>query len=167
MEDELRAMAQRMFPKEISDITIFGKQTAEKKLELMSRAHVLLVPGVREGWGLVVTEASAMGTPAVAYDVPGLRDSVINDVTGKLVARDDHLGMAITAVDLMKDHIKRKTYAKNGMENAKQFKWEITASRVSEIFAQCLLRHSSIVEENQHAAYSSARLKDGSSRRMH
>ena len=52
----------------------------------MSRAHVLLVPGVREGWGLVVTEANAMGTPAMAYDVPGLQDSVINGVTGKLVA---------------------------------------------------------------------------------
>jgi glycosyltransferase involved in cell wall biosynthesis len=31
---------------------------------------------VREGWGLVITEAAAVGTPAIAYDVPGLRDSV-------------------------------------------------------------------------------------------
>ncbi len=52
MEGELRAMAQKMFPNESSDITIFGKQTTDKKLELMSRAHVLLVAGVREGWGL-------------------------------------------------------------------------------------------------------------------
>jgi glycosyltransferase involved in cell wall biosynthesis len=42
----------------------------------MSRAHALLVTSVREGWGLVVDEAAACGTPAIAYDVAGLRDSV-------------------------------------------------------------------------------------------
>lgn len=139
MEAELKAMAARMFPNSSSDVTIFGKQTAEKKLELMSRAHILLVPGVREGWGLVVTEANAMGTPAVAYDVPGLRDSVINGATGKLVTRDDHLGMAIEAADLLKDHIKRKTYSKNGLENSKQFSWETTASQVADILKQSKL----------------------------
>ena len=42
----------------------------------MSRAHVLAVTSVREGWGLVVSEAAALGTPTVAYRVPGLRESV-------------------------------------------------------------------------------------------
>jgi glycosyltransferase involved in cell wall biosynthesis len=51
----------------------------------MAAAHALLVPSVREGWGLVVSEANACGTPAIVYDVPGLRDSVRNDVTGLVV----------------------------------------------------------------------------------
>jgi glycosyltransferase involved in cell wall biosynthesis len=37
---------------------------------------------VREGWALVVTEANALGTPAVVYDRPGLRDSTIHERTG-------------------------------------------------------------------------------------
>lgn len=41
----------------------------------MAAAHVHIATSVREGWGLVVTEAAAVGTPTVAYDVPGLRDS--------------------------------------------------------------------------------------------
>jgi glycosyltransferase involved in cell wall biosynthesis len=53
-----------------------GRVGAEEKLELMARAHVLVVTSVREGWGLVVDEAAAVGTPSIAYDVPGLRDSV-------------------------------------------------------------------------------------------
>jgi glycosyltransferase involved in cell wall biosynthesis len=49
----------------------------------LSRAHIILVPAVREGWGLVVTEANAMGTPAIGYDdVPGLRDSIRHGETG-------------------------------------------------------------------------------------
>jgi glycosyltransferase involved in cell wall biosynthesis len=41
---------------------------------------------VKEGWGLIVTEAASQGTPAVVYDVDGLRDSVRNGETG-LVTR--------------------------------------------------------------------------------
>jgi glycosyltransferase involved in cell wall biosynthesis len=125
-----------MFPNESGDITIFGKQSNEKKLELMSRAHVILVPGVREGWGLVVSEANAMGTPAVAYDVPGLRDSVVDRVTGLLVGRDDYAEMADEVIGLLKDHIKRKTYAKNAMQNAKQYEWNVTASHVHKLITE-------------------------------
>lgn len=40
---------------------------------------------MRDGWGLVVTEASAMGIPAVGYDVPGIRDSILNEKTGFVI----------------------------------------------------------------------------------
>jgi hypothetical protein len=42
----------------------------------MAESHLLVATSVREGWGLVVSEAAALGTPTVAYDVDGLRDSV-------------------------------------------------------------------------------------------
>jgi glycosyltransferase involved in cell wall biosynthesis len=54
----------------------------------MARAHALLMTSAREGWGLVVTEANACGTPAIVYDVPGLRDAVINEETGLVVSPD-------------------------------------------------------------------------------
>jgi len=50
----------------------------------MSKSHVLLVPAIREGWGLVVSEANACSTPAIGYNVPGLRDSIVNRYTGIL-----------------------------------------------------------------------------------
>lgn len=62
-----------------------GRVSAEEKHRLMAQAHALLVTSVREGWGLVVTEANASGTPAIVYDVPGLRDSVRHDSTGLVV----------------------------------------------------------------------------------
>ncbi len=51
----------------------------------MAEAHALLMASVREGWGLVVSEANACGTPAIVYDVPGLRDSVRDESTGLVV----------------------------------------------------------------------------------
>ncbi len=55
------------------------------KQRRMAEAHALLMASAREGWGLVVTECNGCGTPAVVYDVPGLRDSVRHLQTGLVV----------------------------------------------------------------------------------
>lgn len=57
-------------------VRFFGRVPDEEKLALLARAHAVLVTSVREGWGLVVTEAATVGTPAIGYDVAGLRDSL-------------------------------------------------------------------------------------------
>jgi glycosyltransferase involved in cell wall biosynthesis/O-antigen/teichoic acid export membrane protein len=70
MEDDLRRMAPE-------GVVFLGKVPPAKKLERLARAHVLIATSVREGWGLVVSEAASVGTPSVTYDVAGLRDSVL------------------------------------------------------------------------------------------
>jgi glycosyltransferase involved in cell wall biosynthesis len=66
-------------------VEFLGRVPPLQKHQEMARAHILAIASVREGWGLVVTEANSFGTPAVAYDVPGLRDSIRNEETGLLV----------------------------------------------------------------------------------
>ena len=58
------------------DVVIFGFVSEEKKRELQSRAQALLFPSVREGWGMIITEAAAVGTPSIVFDSPGCRDAV-------------------------------------------------------------------------------------------
>jgi glycosyltransferase involved in cell wall biosynthesis len=67
------------------NVTFWGRVSEQEKFRLMTEAHALLMTSVREGWGLVVTEANACGTPAIVYDVPGLRDSVRHESTGLVV----------------------------------------------------------------------------------
>jgi glycosyltransferase involved in cell wall biosynthesis len=57
-------------------VTFLGRISDAEKVERIARAHVLVATSVREGWGLNVSEAAQLGTPAIAYDVAGLRDSV-------------------------------------------------------------------------------------------
>jgi glycosyltransferase involved in cell wall biosynthesis len=57
-------------------VAFLGRLSERDKYAHLARAHALLVTSVREGWGLVVSEAAAVGTPSIAYDVAGLRDSV-------------------------------------------------------------------------------------------
>src|SRR5260370_1347458 len=57
-------------------LSLPGRVPEQVKADLLSRAWLTVAPSLAEGWGLTVLEANSLGTPAVAYAVPGLRDSV-------------------------------------------------------------------------------------------
>ena len=80
-------------------VTIFGRLSEEEKRERLARAHALVVTSVREGWGLVVTEAAACGTVAIGYDVAGLRDSI--GASGGVLTRADPASLATGLVGLL------------------------------------------------------------------
>jgi glycosyltransferase involved in cell wall biosynthesis len=85
------------------DITYEGRVSRDRKMELMRRTHVMCVTSVKEGWGLIVTEAASQGTPAIVYNVDGLRDSVRNQQTG-LVVQPYTLALANGIVRMFRDH---------------------------------------------------------------
>ena len=79
-------------------VTFFGFVSEQQKLDLMGRARVLVSASVKEGWGLIVDEANAMGTPVAVYDVPGFRDSVAAG-WGIMSSRLDAAGLAEAMLD--------------------------------------------------------------------
>jgi glycosyltransferase involved in cell wall biosynthesis len=109
-------------------VTFWGYISSDKKRELMKRAHVLLVPGIREGWGLVVTEANALGTPAVAYDVHGLRDSVQHNKTGLLCSKNTPQELALNAIRLLRDNQLYTKLSSAALEWSRTFSWENAAT---------------------------------------
>ena len=129
------AMRKKLEDKKIDGVTFFGHVDGEKKYELLSRAHAILVPGVREGWGLVVTEANAMGTPAVGYDVHGLRDSIRDGETG-LLCEPDPEAMAEKGVELLHDNILRERLSRKALEWAWEFDWDISAVETQRILEE-------------------------------
>ena len=69
MEETLKQLAGESGIKE--HIKFTGRLDEQKKDEQLRRAHFLIHTSIREGWGLNVIEANAMGTPAVVYPVGG------------------------------------------------------------------------------------------------
>ncbi len=128
-------MRQKLEDNKPDGVTFFGHVDGEKKYELLSRAHAILVPGVREGWGLVVTEANAMGTPAVGYDVHGLRDSIRDGETGLLCDCNPE-AMADMAVRLLQDKALRMKLSGNALEWAGEFDWGRSAVETLKILEE-------------------------------
>ncbi|MBI2326779.1 glycosyltransferase family 4 protein [Candidatus Curtissbacteria bacterium] len=94
-----------------------------QKIELLKKAKVVLIPSIREGWGLVATETSALGAVPIAYNVPGLRDSIANGKTGILTETNPQ-ALAQAAIDVLKKDQLRKRLAKNGYLWSQKFSWE-------------------------------------------
>jgi len=104
-------------------VKFFGKVNEQRKLELMREAHILLHASIKEGWGLVVIEAASQATPAVVYDVSGLRDSVKDGKTGIVLKKNTAKEMATQAINLVNDKRKYSAYQRNALAWAKSLTW--------------------------------------------
>jgi glycosyltransferase involved in cell wall biosynthesis len=106
-----------------NNIKFWGYVDEQMKNELLTRAQVLINLSVREGWGLVVIEAAYYGSPTVAYDVPGLRNSIKNGKTGILVTKGSLEDVADKIISLLKDHEKYENLQKECIKWAKSLPW--------------------------------------------
>ena len=106
-----------------SSVEFKGFVSEEVKIELMKKAHVILVPGIREGWGRVVIEANALGTPAIGYNIHGLRDSIRHLYNG-LLCEPNPKAMCEAIEVIYEDEKLRKRLSKNALDWAKRFSWD-------------------------------------------
>lgn len=113
-------------------VALPGRVSEQTKSDLLSRAWLTVAPSLAEGWGLTVIEANAVGTPAVAHDVPGLRDSVRHAVTGWLVQPGQSLATAvIDAIDELSDPRRQRLIADQARAWAAKFSWDSSAERLA------------------------------------
>ncbi len=85
----------------VSDrVEFLGFIDEAEKLDLLRRAWALVFASPKEGWGITNLEAAACGTPVVASDSPGLRESVRDGETGYLVPHGDvgAMGAALSRI---------------------------------------------------------------------
>jgi glycosyltransferase involved in cell wall biosynthesis len=107
-----------------SDIHYLGRVSSLKKRKLLGSSRLILVTSIKEGWGLIITEANSQGTPAIAYDVDGLRDSVKNGTTGVLVAGGNPQEMGTAIADLIHDKKRLAEYSHNARIDSMQYTFE-------------------------------------------
>ena len=105
-------------------IEYLGRVDQDKKIELMQKSHIICVASIKEGWGLVVTEANSQGTPAVVYNIDGLRDSVMDNETGIICQQNTPEDLAKNIIYLVNDKDKYQTLRKNAWEWSKKINFE-------------------------------------------
>jgi glycosyltransferase involved in cell wall biosynthesis len=124
-ESELRKLAIDLG---VADATRFlGFVRGDSKRILLQNAWVHVLPSTKEGWGISVVEAAACGVPTVAYNVPGLRDSVRNSETGVLVQFGDVVSLADSITKVLLDDEFRVSLSRNARKRPESLSWERTA----------------------------------------
>lgn len=113
----------------LEHVHFVGRVSPIERDRLMSQSHALVMASVREGWGLVVTEANSLGTPAIAYDVPGLRDAITDEVTGLLVPCNP-VKLSEAMIRLTSDRPLYDRLARNSRRQSAAFSFDASASVV-------------------------------------
>jgi glycosyltransferase involved in cell wall biosynthesis len=107
-----------------SSIQLTGRVSEKERESLMQQSALILVASRKEGWGLIVTEAASQGTPAIVYDVDGLRDSVIDGKTGVLCPSGDWRAMGEAINHVLSDPATYDQMRHLAWETSKQYTFD-------------------------------------------
>lgn len=104
-------------------VTFTGALPETEKDAVLREAHLLLHTSLREGWGLNVIEANALGTPAVVYPTPGLVESTLHDQTGVVTADERPATLASAIRELAADEPRYQRYRRAAWVRAGTYHW--------------------------------------------
>jgi len=128
---------------DFSDSIVFhGKVSHEKKEELLENSGLIIVTSIKEGWGLIATEAAAYGVPAIAYNVDGLRDSIIDGQTGLLAPSGEIKSLSRAIHVALNDKSNLERMGRMALENSRQYTFENSYSDFINII-------NSVMENNE------------------
>ncbi|MET9415370.1 glycosyltransferase [Streptomyces klenkii] len=132
-DGEARAELQRLVTElGVGDaVVLHGRVQAERRDALVDSAWLTATASLAEGWGLSVMEAAAAGVPAVAYDVPGLRDTIRHGLTGWLLGPDEDLAAGLAkALHTVEDSQEAARWESACREWANRFGWAATTGHL-------------------------------------
>lgn len=110
--------------RDAGDTVVFeGHVSERRKHEIYEQAWVLVLPSLKEGWGLVIPEAGMHATPAIAYrSAGGTQESIADEQSGLLV--DDQVGLERATRRLLSDRAVRERLGAGARERCDDFSWE-------------------------------------------
>jgi len=121
-------------------VHFLGFVSEGEKRRLLREAWAVVFPSPKEGWGISNVEAAACGTPAVASDSPGLRESVRHGETGFLVPHGDAAALAERLLALAAEPALVRRLGARAREFATGLPWE-AAARATESQLERIVHH--------------------------
>lgn len=124
----------------VAGVEFTGYVSDEERREILESAWLLVHPAHHEGWGIVIMEAAAVGTPSIGFDVPGVRDAIANGVSGVVAGSEDDFVSAW--VELAADGQRRRALGEGAHRRALEYTWDRTVD-VFEKLAEATVEASS------------------------
>jgi glycosyltransferase involved in cell wall biosynthesis len=113
-------------------VSFHGHVSDARRDELVGRAWLMLMPSVKEGWCLAITESGAQGTPSVAYaSAGGVTESIRDGETGRLVADLDEMVEVVR--ELVHDRTRREAMGAAARDFAASLTWETCAQKAETV----------------------------------
>lgn len=133
-----------------STVTFHGYQSDAIRDRLLNGSWLTAITSAGEGWGLSVIETAAWGVPCLALRVPGVRDSVVDGITGWLVDDPKKYGrVLIEKIQQLTSEKLAQEMAEACQAWARCFDWDRTASLLAGVIQEAGLRGGGGLEESR------------------
>jgi glycosyltransferase involved in cell wall biosynthesis len=109
------------------NVILAGQLTDEELLGVLQSSQIFVSASLREGFGLSVAEAMAVGLPCIVSDIPAFRENFAKAAV--LVPPDQPLKFAEEIVKLLNDETARSDLANKSLKLARIFNWQSVALR--------------------------------------
>jgi glycosyltransferase involved in cell wall biosynthesis len=120
-------------------VELLGRVSGQRRFELLASADVACLPTRYESFGMVALEATACGTPVLAFDIPPLREVLRPDSAVLVPAfRVDDYAEALAG--LLADPDRRRRMGERGREAARGFDWDRIARRQEQVYQRVAAR---------------------------
>lgn len=131
----------------VGDLVGFEGFVSEKrKHEVLARSWVMLLPSIKEGWGLVVGEAGSHEVPTIAYaSAGGTRESIGHLRSGLLV--NDGTEMLEATRQLLEDSELRNRLGDGALEMSQTFSWTHSQDSFAHVLSDVLAGKRVSVED--------------------
>ena len=106
------------------NVVFTGKISYSEIANIVASSWLNIHSSVTEGWGISIIEAASAGTPTIAYNVPGVSNSVENDFNGITVENYNRKAFADAALSILNDPGR---WWSSSTEVAKKYSWDKTA----------------------------------------
>jgi len=115
------------------NIMMLGFVSEQEKRNYLEKSHILIVPSRKEGWGLTIHEAGSRGTPAIGYNVEGLRDVIVDNVNGIICKNNSHADIAKNALLLFSNEKLYRKLQMGAISERKKYTWDRTYREFLEV----------------------------------
>ena len=121
-------------------LAISGAILQRELFPLISAADGVVLPSVREGFGIAAVEAMALGTPLIVSNVDGLKEITEGRNCALAVPPGDPEALAAAMWDLSQDREAAKLRAANGLEVADQYDPKHIAAKWDAVLSGCVAK---------------------------
>ncbi|MBS1527212.1 MAG: N-acetyl-alpha-D-glucosaminyl L-malate synthase BshA [Bacteroidetes bacterium] len=125
------------------NVRFLGKQDAIE--EILSVSDLFLMPSQSESFGLAALEAMACKVPVVTSNAGGLPELNVDGVTGYLKDVGDIDGMAESAIHILSNDERLRTFKENALARAKEFDLSIILPRYENYYNEVIERSKAII----------------------
>ena len=116
------------------NIKFLGKITEEQKRELLAKSWLFMLTSKREGYGIVVLEALASGTPVLLADYPENAAKELIMKGGGIIEKPDSKKLANKIIELYKNTTLYENIKSQTKKTVQKYDWNKIAEKLEKIF---------------------------------